>query len=60
MENTEPGSGSRDGQHNGRRGRTAAEEDRLLDHHIEELLGFFGDAVPTRESGQDPARQRLD
>jgi hypothetical protein len=36
------------------------EDERLLDHHIEEILGTLGRAARTRESGLDSDRQSLD
>jgi hypothetical protein len=33
------------------------EDERLLDHHIEEILGMAGHAGRTRESGLDVERQ---
>jgi hypothetical protein len=37
------------------------ENDRLLDHHIEEILGAFADATrTTREDGEGADRQQLD
>ena len=55
--NTEPGSRARKGQ-NGRPEGIGVEDDRLLDHHIEEVLGTFRDATRVRETDPDPGEQR--
>jgi hypothetical protein len=51
----EPGSGGR-GRPNGQPERAAVEDDRLLDHHIEEILGAFGDLARIRETTPDEGR----
>jgi len=38
----------------------AEEDERFLDHHIEEMLGTLSHAARTRESGLDAGRQPLD
>jgi hypothetical protein len=45
----EPGPDSRARQ-NGQCEQTAVEDDRLLDHHIEEILGTFTAVARMRES----------
>ena len=56
---TEPGPGSRARQ-NGQSEQPAVEDDRLLDHHIEEKLGTFTDAARTRESASNAEQERRD
>lgn len=50
-----PGPKHRAGQHEGRPKsvRPTVEDDALLDHHIEELLGTFGDIARMGERGPD-------
>jgi hypothetical protein len=50
-----PGPNHRAGQHEGRPKpvRPIVEGDALLDHHIEELLGTFGDVIRMGELGPD-------
>ena len=57
---TEPGAGSRGRQDNGAPESPAEEDERFLDHHIEEVLGTLSHAARTRESGLDAGRQPLD
>ena len=47
---TEPGAGSHWQQSNGEPEPAAVEDDRFLDHHIEETLGAFSRAAAARES----------
>jgi hypothetical protein len=47
---SEPGAGSRGRQNNGEPEPPAEEDDRFLDHHIEEMLGALSHAAATRES----------
>jgi len=54
---TEPGPGSRATQNGPQR---AVEDDRLLDHHIEEILGTFTDAARMRESAPNAEQERRD
>jgi hypothetical protein len=56
----EPGAGTRGRQHNGEPEPPAVEDERFLDHHIEEILGTLSHAVRTRESGLDADRQPPD
>ena len=56
---TEPGPGSRARQ-NGRPEQPAVEDDRLLDHHIDEILGTFTAAARMRESAPNAEEQRRD
>jgi hypothetical protein len=55
----EPGPRSRASQ-NGQSEQPAVEDDRLLDHHIEEILGTFTAAARMRDSNPDPGEQRRD
>jgi hypothetical protein len=57
---TEPGAGSRGRQQNGEPELPAVEEERFLDHHIEEILGTLSHAARTREGGLNGDRQSLD
>jgi hypothetical protein len=57
---TESASRSGGRQHDGHRERPAGEDEALLDHHIEEMLGTFGDAVHIRESGDEAENERLE
>ncbi|HUA71175.1 MAG TPA: hypothetical protein VMA96_08845 [Solirubrobacteraceae bacterium] len=43
-----------------RRERPAEEDDALLDHHIEEVLGTFSDAARVRKPGADSEGQQLE
>jgi hypothetical protein len=56
---TEPGPGSRARQ-NGQSEQKTVEDGRLLDHHIEELLGTFRDAARMRESAPNGEQERSD
>lgn len=55
-------SGGRRGgrQNDGHLDRTTVEDEALLDHHIEEVLGTVGDAVRLRESDAELEGQRPD
>ena len=55
----EPGPRSR-ARRNGQSEQPAVEDDRLLDHHIEEILGTFTDAARTRESASNAEQERRD
>lgn len=57
---TEPSAGSRGRQQNGEPEPPAVEDQRFLDHHIEEILGTLSRAGRTRDSGLDADRQSLD
>ena len=57
MWKTERGPGSR-GTQNGQPEQPATEDDRVLDHHIEEVLGTFTDAARMRESAANAEKQR--
>ena len=57
---TEPGAGSRGRQNNAEPEPPAVEDERFLDHHIEEILGALSHAAPTRNGGLDGERQSLD
>jgi hypothetical protein len=57
---TEPGAGSRGRQDNGEPEPAAVEDERFLDHHIEEILGTLSHATWMRENGLDADRQPLD
>lgn len=57
---TEPGAGRPGRQHTGEPEPPAEEEERFLDHHIEQMLGTLSHAARTRESGLDAGRQPLD
>lgn len=50
---TQPGAGSRGRQNNGEPEPPAEEDDRFLDHHIEETLGALSHAAATRETRLD-------
>jgi hypothetical protein len=45
-------------QHDGEPERPVVEDDAFLDHHVEEMLGTFSDAVRLRGGGTGE-RQRL-
>ena len=55
---TEPGAGSRGRQDNAEPEPPAVEDERFLDHHIEEMLAAF-DTMHMRERG-DAEGQRLE
>jgi hypothetical protein len=55
----EPGPGRRATQ-NGQPEEPATENDRLLDHHIEEILGTFTAAARMRESNPNAEEQPHD
>ena len=57
---SESGEGSRGQNQNGWRRQPAAENDRLLDHHIEETLAAFTDAAPGGERGLQAGMDRPD
>jgi hypothetical protein len=57
---TKPGAGSRARQHHGEPEPPAVEDERFLDHHIEEVLGTLSLVAWTRESGLDAETQPLD
>jgi hypothetical protein len=57
---TDADSGSRGRQQNGQSESPIIEDERLLDHHIEEMLGAFRDAAGTREAGPPAVEQRPD
>ena len=57
---TEPGPGSRGRHHNGEPEPPAAEDERLLDHHIEEILSTLSHAPRTRETGLNGDTQSVD
>ena len=59
MWKTEPGPGSRARQ-NGQSEQPAVEDDRLLDHHIEEILGTFTAVARMRESAPNAEEHRRD
>jgi hypothetical protein len=56
----EPGAGSRGRQQNGEPEPPTVEDERFLDHHIEEVLGTLSRTARTRESGLDSDRHSLD
>jgi hypothetical protein len=56
---TEPDPGSRRRQRNGQPEQSVAEDERLLDHHIEELLAAISDAAVRSEGGLDAGRSQL-
>jgi hypothetical protein len=56
----EPGVGSSRRQHNAEPEPPPVEDERFLDHHIEEMLGTLSHAARTRESGLDADGQPLD
>jgi hypothetical protein len=51
--------GSRGRQQTGQPKHSAVEYERLLDHHIDEILGAISDAAARRESGLDTDTQPL-
>jgi hypothetical protein len=51
VRNREPGP-SREQQHNGLPASAVVNDDRLRDHHIEEMLGAFKEAARLRESAE--------
>ena len=57
---TEPSAGSRGRQQNAEPGPPAVEDQRFLDHHIEEILGTLSHAARTRESGLGGDSQPLE
>ena len=59
MRKTGPGSIG-PGKENGQPEQPAVEDDRLLDHHTEEVLGTFRDAGRGRETAPDAGEQRRD
>ena len=56
----EPGLRNRSQQANGRPDRPAMEDERLLDHHIEEVLGALQDAAGLPESGSETHESQPD
>lgn len=57
MWKAEADSGSRRWQQNGQPERPTIEDERLIDHHIEEMLGAFRDAAGTRDAGPHAVEQ---
>ena len=57
---TEPGTRSRGRQHNDEPEPPAVEDERFLDHHIEEILGTLRHATRARENGLDGDSQLVD
>jgi hypothetical protein len=56
---TEPGPDNR-ARHNGQSEQPSVEDDRLLDHHIEEILGTLTAAARMRESTSNAEEQPVD
>ena len=56
----EPTVRNRGRQENGPPVRPTMEDERLLDHHIEEVLGAFNDAAGLAESGPEAEGPRRD
>lgn len=50
---TEPGATGRERQHDREPEPPTVEDERFLDHHIEEVLGTLSQAALTRQSGLD-------
>jgi hypothetical protein len=59
VRNREPGS-SRAQQQNGPPASPGVDDDRLRDHHIEEILSAFTDVARMRESGLGTGEEQLD
>ncbi len=57
---TEPGASGRGRQHDGEPEPLTVEDERFLDHHLEEVLGTLSQAARTRESGLDADGDPLD
>jgi hypothetical protein len=57
---TEPDARNRGREPNREPEPPAVEEERFLDHHIEEILDTLSHAARTRESGLDSDRQPLE
>jgi hypothetical protein len=55
----EPGSGDHGRHRNGQLKQSSAEDERLLDHHIEEILGTLIAAKATRESAPETREDQL-
>jgi hypothetical protein len=55
---TEPGAGGRGRPSNGEPEPAAVEDDRFLDHHIEETLGAFSRAAAARERRPEDGMER--
>jgi hypothetical protein len=55
----ESGLGGRGRRQNGEPEPPAVEDERFLDHHIEEILGTLGGAARRHESGLDGDMQSL-
>jgi hypothetical protein len=56
---TEPAADSGGRQRDGQFVHAVVEDERLLDHHIEEILGAISDLAARRESGLDAGSQQL-
>ena len=56
----EPGAGSRGRQDDAEPEHLAVDDERFLDHHIEEILGALSHAARTREGDLDGERPSLE